>query len=133
MLAALMLELVVSSAALLILPVVFAFIFLPYFFPYFLSFPDVSTAHVLVTTNVNVAAVMAAILIPDYLLTIAAATIERRPRYLLFAPAFLPMRVIDAAISLYALPKAWLERSNGQWRSPTRRATLVANEEQAVV
>jgi len=31
------------------------------------------------------------------------------------------MRVIDAAIALYTLPRAWQEKSTGRWVSPARR------------
>jgi hypothetical protein len=32
------------------------------------------------------------------------------------------MRMLDAAISLYSVPAAWLSVSNGRWKSPARRA-----------
>ena len=49
------------------------------------------------------------------------ATVERRPRYLLYAPFFVIMRTIDAWIALYTLPRAWREKSTGRWVSPARR------------
>jgi cellulose synthase/poly-beta-1,6-N-acetylglucosamine synthase-like glycosyltransferase len=58
----------------------------------------------------------------DYLLTLVVAIIERRPLILLSGLFSIPMRVIDAALALYTLPRAWLDRSSGQWVSPTRRA-----------
>jgi hypothetical protein len=36
------------------------------------------------------------------------------------------MKITDAAIALFTLPRAWLDRSTGQWVSPTRRAEPVA-------
>jgi cellulose synthase/poly-beta-1,6-N-acetylglucosamine synthase-like glycosyltransferase len=58
----------------------------------------------------------------DYLLTLVVAIIERRPLILLSGLFSIPMRVIDAALALYTLPRAWLDRSSGQCVSPTRRA-----------
>ena len=61
-------------------------------------------------------------LIPDYLLTIMAACVLRRPRYLLLGLGFPLMRIVDAALCLRVLPMAWMARSSGVWVSPTRRA-----------
>jgi len=69
-----------------------------------------------------IAAVALGVLLPDYLLTLWVALLERRPRYLYLGLFFMAMRVTDAAIALWTLPLAWRERSTGQWVSPTRRA-----------
>jgi hypothetical protein len=38
------------------------------------------------------------------------------------AAIFFPfMRVLDSAIGLWVIPMAWLAKSNGVWKSPTRR------------
>ena len=62
------------------------------------------------------------VLIPDYLLTIMAACVLRRPTYLLLGLGFPLMRIVDAALCLRVLPKAFRARSSGVWVSPTRRA-----------
>ena len=62
------------------------------------------------------------VLLPDYVLTCYVALLDRRPRYLYLGLFFMAMRVTDAAVALYTLPRAWMERSNGQWVSPPRRA-----------
>jgi hypothetical protein len=31
------------------------------------------------------------------------------------------LRIVDAGIALYTLPRAWQENSTGRWVSPTRR------------
>ena len=62
------------------------------------------------------------VLIPDYLLTIMAACVLRRPRYLLLGIGFPLMRIVDAALCLRVLPVAWRAQSSGVWVSPTRRA-----------
>lgn len=58
----------------------------------------------------------------DYLLTGVNAVVERRPFILIAGLFSIPLRVIDAALALYTLPRAWLDASDGQWVSPTRRA-----------
>ena len=63
----------------------------------------------------------AAWLAPDFLITCAVAVLERQPRLLLLAVSFPFMRMLDAAISLYSVPAAWLSVSNGRWKSPARR------------
>ncbi|HTK65769.1 MAG TPA: glycosyltransferase family 2 protein [Pseudonocardia sp.] len=119
-------ELVVSSAILLLLPLVMLFYFLPALYPTMLSVPTVSELHVILVTNMNVAAVTLAIVIPDLILTLFVSFTERKIRYLFFAPAFLPMRMVDAAITLYSVPRALFKRSDGRWTSPTRRPVPIA-------
>jgi len=59
--------------------------------------------------------------VPDLAMTCVVAITERRPR-LLWAAVFFPfMRVLDAAIGLWAIPMAWLAKSDGVWKSPARR------------
>jgi cellulose synthase/poly-beta-1,6-N-acetylglucosamine synthase-like glycosyltransferase len=120
------LELVASSAILLLLPLVLLFYFIPAVYPAILSFPELSQLHVVLVTNMNVAAVLLAIIVPDFLLTLFVSIAERKIRYVLFAPVFLPMRMVDAAITLYSLPQALLKRSDGRWTSPTRRPVPAA-------
>jgi biofilm PGA synthesis N-glycosyltransferase PgaC len=67
-------------------------------------------------------ALIAGVLIPDYLLTVVVAIVVRRPKYLLLGVAFPLMRIVDAAICLRALPRALFGTSTGAWKSPTRRA-----------
>lgn len=79
----------------------------------------------------------------DYALTCVVAAVERRPLILLAGLLSLPMRVVDAAVALYTLPRAWLDQSNGQWVSPQRRlapavasgseSTLVPNSSKEVI
>ncbi|WP_051897850.1 glycosyltransferase [Sciscionella sediminilitoris] len=62
------------------------------------------------------------VLAPDVALTVFVTCAERRFRYLLWAPLYLPLRMLDAALALAAAPRAWLRTSDGRWRSPTRTA-----------
>jgi cellulose synthase/poly-beta-1,6-N-acetylglucosamine synthase-like glycosyltransferase len=66
-------------------------------------------------------ALVLGVLVPDLVLTIYAAIATRRLRYLLFAPAFPVLRVLDAALCLKALRTAIVGSSNGVWSSPARR------------
>jgi biofilm PGA synthesis N-glycosyltransferase PgaC len=60
--------------------------------------------------------------LPDYLLTCFVAAALRRPSLLVYGLGFLPIRLVDAVITLRTLPQAWRARSSGHWTSPTRRA-----------
>lgn len=62
------------------------------------------------------------IFLPDYLLTVMAAWVLRQPRFLYRGLAFPLMRILDAALCLRVLPKAWAAASSGVWVSPTRRS-----------
>lgn len=53
------------------------------------------------------------VLLPDYLLTIMAVLVLRRPRYLLLGLGFPLMRILDAALCLRMLPRAWRGSSSG--------------------
>jgi poly-beta-1,6-N-acetyl-D-glucosamine synthase len=65
--------------------------------------------------------VLLGVVLPDFLLTVMAAVASRRPVYLLFGLAFPLVRILDSAICLSQLPKAWLAQSTGVWKSPGRR------------
>jgi hypothetical protein len=49
------------------------------------------------------------------------ASHQRQPRLLPPGVCFPFMRMLDAAISLYSVPAAWLSVSSGRWKSPARR------------
>ncbi|WP_430332331.1 glycosyltransferase [Rhodococcus sp. ACT016] len=67
-------------------------------------------------------ALLLGVLVPDFLLTVLAAVVSRRPHYLLYGLAFPVMRIVDAAVCLRTLPLAWRSRDTGVWRSPARRS-----------
>lgn len=113
-----LLELMTSSLMFLLLPPVLLVLGVAELAP---GTPFIgAVAHHLTFADVGVG-----IALPDYLLTCAVAVLERRPAYLLAGLLFLPMKITDAAIALFTLPRAWLDRSTGQWVSPTRRAEPV--------
>jgi biofilm PGA synthesis N-glycosyltransferase PgaC len=90
-----------------------------------LMVPWLGSVHTQLSAHVNLTMILLGVLLPDYALTCITAAIERRPRYLLLGLFFIVMKVTDAAIALYTLPRAWTERSTGRWVSPPRRAENV--------
>lgn len=71
-------------------------------------------------------------LVPDYVLTVIAAVIARRPAFLLLGVLFPLVRLVDAATCLQRLGTAFGVRSNGAWASPSRRAIIEVLEEEAL-
>src|SRR5260370_31720541 len=88
------------------------------FWPWFAPVYTVAAAHVKLST------VFFGIVVPDYALTVAVALLDRRPRLLACGFFFPVLRMVDAAIGIYAIPMAWLSRSNGRWKSPPRNITV---------
>jgi len=74
-----------------------------------------------ISTSVSPAVVLMGVLVPDLMLTLYAAVVTRRLRYVALAPVFPVLRVLDAALCLKALRTALVGSSNGVWSSPTRR------------
>jgi biofilm PGA synthesis N-glycosyltransferase PgaC len=120
MLCVLLLELVTASLVFLAMPVVVTVLAIPDLFPAVLHWPVASAVHSAIADHVGLRAIFLGVLLPDLLLTLAVATVERRPRYLFYGLFFVFMRTIDAAIALYTLPRAWREKSTGRWVSPAR-------------
>ena len=123
MVALFFLELLSSSVMLVLLPFVVVFLVVPDLLPQVLEWPGMTATHSALADNVGLEKIFVGMVLPDLLLTLAVSIAERRPRYLLFAVFFLPLRVLDAILALYTLPQAWLARSGGDWVSPTRFAS----------
>ena len=121
MLCVLLLELLTASLAFLVLPVIVIALAVPDLFPLVLHWPVASTVHSAVASHTSLRTICVGVLLPDLLLTLVVAAVERRPRYLLYGFFFLFMRTIDAAIAVYTLSRAWREKSTGRWVSPARR------------
>lgn len=121
-LALILLELVTSSILYLVLVPAVLLLAVPDVVTVLVSTPGVGTVHAFLAAHLSLTAVGLGVLLPDYVLTCVVALIERRPRYIVFGLFFMIMKVTDAAIAMYTLPRAWLERSTGQWVSPPRRA-----------
>jgi len=118
-LALMLLELVTSSVLFLLLPLLIISLAVVALVPGAATVPYLGD----LPSVVSFRDLALGVALPDYLLTCAVAVLERRARFLLTGLLSLPMRVTDAAVALYALPRAWLDRSTGRWVSPTRRAT----------
>ncbi|WP_304503253.1 glycosyltransferase family 2 protein [Amycolatopsis sp. FDAARGOS 1241] len=114
-------ELVLASVFMALLPFVVVLLLLAEL-PGFLAVPVAGDVTLAVGHYVNLPTIAFGILLPDVILTVAVALTERRARYLLMAPFYLPLRCLDAFVALWTLPRAWLERSTGRWQSPSRRA-----------
>lgn len=127
MLALLLLELLTSSAMLVLLPVVVVVLLVPLALPGALVLPWFAPVHAVVAGYLTFPALLLGIVLPDLLLTLVVAVLQRQPRFLLYAPLYLPLRVLDSAIALYSLPLAWRTRS-GRWRSPQRRGSPAAGD-----
>ncbi|MFB9799375.1 glycosyltransferase, partial [Streptomonospora salina] len=69
--------------------------------------------------------ILVGLFVPDYILTCVLATVRRRPSYLVYGLFFLPMRIIDAYLTLRTAPQAWTTRSDGRWQSPTRESGVL--------
>ena len=122
MLAVLLLEFITASTIFVILPLIAAILVIPDLAPSALHWVPMADVHTAVAAHMNLPAVVFGVALPDYVMTVLVAILHRRPR-LLFLGLFFPLvRVIDAAISLSALPAGWFARSNGTWKSPARRA-----------
>ncbi|HEY7595877.1 MAG TPA: glycosyltransferase family 2 protein [Actinophytocola sp.] len=116
------LELVTASLLMMLLPPLVILLAVPELVPASAGWPGFGDTYRAVAEHLSLGSVGLGVLLPDVLLTAAVAAVEHRPRYLLWAPLFLLMRAVDAALALYTLPLAWLRRSDGRWRSPSRRS-----------
>ncbi|WP_375001390.1 glycosyltransferase [Aeromicrobium sp. CTD01-1L150] len=65
----------------------------------------------------------AIIVVPDVVMSLYVAVLTRRIRFVVYAPAFPVLRLVDAFVSLRALSRAVRGGSSGRWRSPARRPT----------
>ncbi|QYN25482.1 glycosyltransferase family 2 protein [Amycolatopsis sp. DSM 110486] len=118
------LELVLASLFMALLPLMVVLLLLA-LIPGFLSVPIAGDLTLAIGHYVNLPTIAFGILVPDLLLTLAVVLTERRARYLLMAPLYLPVRCLDACIALWTLPQAWRD-GTGRWQSPTRRGTDIS-------
>jgi poly-beta-1,6-N-acetyl-D-glucosamine synthase len=122
MLTLVLVELITSSLMFLLLPLLILVLVVPDLYGSVLALPAFADVHAVVAAHVNLRSLLLGIVVPDYAMTLVVAVIERRPRLVLCGLAFPFLRVLDAGVALYALPLAWLAKSNGRWKSPARRA-----------
>lgn len=67
-------------------------------------------------------AIVAGVALPDYLLSVLAAVLARRPGYLVMGLVFPLLRILDALLCLGAMVDAFVRRTDGRWSSPARRS-----------
>ncbi len=132
MLALTLLEVVTSSLLLLLIPEIVLILVMPDMIGGTGTWLVFGPVHAFVAAHMNLSRILYGIAIPDLAITCLVAGMERRPRLLLAAP-FLPlMRVLDAAIGLYAIPQAWLATSTGRWTSPARHEAPAGGQHRQV-
>lgn len=83
---------------------------------------DPSGTAAAVVDTVPPLAIVLGVLLPDYLLSVLAAVLSRRPSYLVRGLVFPLLRVLDAVLCLQALRDALARGGDGRWASPERRA-----------
>jgi poly-beta-1,6-N-acetyl-D-glucosamine synthase len=120
MVALLLFETVTSSLIFLVLPMLLLVFCVPELLGGAQYWPWFGPVYTAVAAHVQLSTVFFGIVVPDYALTCVVAVLERRPRLLLFGFFFPLLRLVDAAVGIYAIPMAWLSRSNGRWKSPAR-------------
>ena len=75
----------------------------------------------LIASNLTIKDLLIGLFVTDYLTTVIAAVVEKKPILLLYGFSFIFLRYIDALMHLYTLPLAFTEHSSGTWTSPKRR------------
>jgi cellulose synthase/poly-beta-1,6-N-acetylglucosamine synthase-like glycosyltransferase len=120
MLTLLLLELLTSSLFFVLLPFLVVILAVPAVYSAALTWPGMAPVYDAVTAHMSLQVLLIGVVGADLVLTCIVALIERRVRFLALWLFFPFLRVLDAAISLYVLPLAWL-KSTGRWTSPARR------------
>lgn len=128
MLAFLLVELLASSMMLLLLPGIVFMLVVPEFVGALASLPMIGELHSAVAAFVSPSVLLFGVILPDLAVTGVVALFHRQPRFLVFGWFFLLMRILDAAVSLYALSVAWSPTSTGRWNSPQRHVVVTSEE-----
>jgi cellulose synthase/poly-beta-1,6-N-acetylglucosamine synthase-like glycosyltransferase len=127
-----LIEVVTSCLLLLLVPGVLLVLLMPDLVGGAGTWPVFGPVYAVVAAHMNLSRIFYGFAIPDLAMTVMVTAMERRPRLLLAAP-FLPlMRLLDAAIGLYAIPQAWLAKSNGRWTSPARHEAPAAGQHRKI-
>ncbi len=129
MLALMLTELITSSLLFVTLPLVAAILVVPDLVTSSVTWPVFHSVYIAVSSHMTLTRMFYGVVVPDLAITCIVAGLERRPRLLLAAPFFPFMRVLDSAIGLWTIPQAWLARTSGVWKSPTRRSAPGKNRE----
>src|SRR6202042_1260876 len=101
MVAVLLLELLTASLIFLVLPLVVVILAVPDLVPAVLHWTAVALVQTPVVAHVSLWAIARCVMLPGLILPLGVVAAERQPRYLLYGPFFVFMRIIDAGIALY--------------------------------
>ncbi len=98
---------------------------------FFLSIPLITVLFIInsfqpinipvIAPHLTVADLLIGVFAMDYLTTIIATIVEKKPAMLLYGFGFFFLRYIDALIYFYTLPLAFIVKSHGAWTSPKRK------------
>ena len=132
MLALSLTELITSCLLFVTLPVLVLILLIPDLVSSAATWPGYGTVYTFLAAHMTLPRIFYGVVAPDLAMTVAVALVERRPRLLLAAVFFPFMRVLDSAIGLQAIPRAWLAKSNGTWKSPTRRGPMRSGKHRQV-
>ncbi len=106
------LELLSYSLFIIFMPGILVYFLLTNFAPLHLPF---------IYATLTVTDIVIGVFVMDYITTLFVAFIERKPLIILYGFLFIFLRYIDAWVYLTSFPKAFLTKSPGTWKSPTRR------------
>lgn len=109
-------EVLISSFLFLLVPLLLIWFAFNSFSPWPLPF----NISVFGATQINLLDLALGLLGIDYLTTIIVAWYEKKPILLLYGPAFILLRYLDAFVLLYTIPLAFIIKSDGRWVSPKR-------------
>lgn len=71
--------------------------------------------------SVPIAAILLMFILSDLIWTCVASIVLGRPLMVLYAPAFLIFRYLDAVSTLITIPATFFTKSDGRWSSPQRK------------
>ena len=115
------LELVLYSLFMLLVPATIAIFFYTGFQPFELSIFGIPY----ITKTISFFDVLLGVFITDYLLTLIVAAIEKKGVLMLYGFLFLPIRLVEGFMYLFTILLAFIVKSDGRWASPKRgRASL---------
>lgn len=126
-------ELFTASVIFLVLPLLLLILAMPDLVAGAAAWPGFGLVYVTLAAHMQLTTIAFGVLLPDLAMTVIVAIIERQPRMLLFAPLFPVLRVLDAALGLWAIQLAFRARSDGRWQSPARQQRLVPLEPAAAL
>lgn len=87
-------------------------------FPFLLV---ITTFNIITPWNLTISDLLIGVFMMDYVMTMIAATLEKKPILLIYGVGFFFLRYIDALLFIFTIPLALYTNSKGTWTSPKRR------------